>query len=107
IVLTPSGGRIMLKSRRLYWPAGVVAIAVAGSVQFVQGRSCAVQGTAAGAGSQARPAPSAAGHLTTPKEEWGHNIGDDYFLANYQQLVAYWQKLEQQYTRLHVLDIRR
>ena len=28
-----------------------------------------------------------------PMAEWGHNIGDDYFLVNYQQLMAYWQKL--------------
>ena len=29
-----------------------------------------------------------AGHVTSPKEEWGHNVGDDYFLADYQQLIA-------------------
>ena len=32
------------------------------------------------------PAAAGAGQLTSPKEEWGHNVGDDYFLANYQQL---------------------
>src|SRR6476619_1616029 len=31
--------------------------------------------------------------VTTPKEHFGFNIGDDYCLANYQQLVAYWEKL--------------
>lgn len=30
----------------------------------------------------------AAAHVTTPKEEFGHNFGDDYFLANYQQISA-------------------
>ena len=33
-----------------------------------------------------------AGKLTSPMAEWGHGIGDDYFLANYQQLTAYWKK---------------
>jgi hypothetical protein len=43
--------------------------------------------------------------ITTPKQEWGHNIGDDFFLANYQQLVPYWKKLAQQSDRIHVEDI--
>jgi hypothetical protein len=30
--------------------------------------------------------------ITTPKEELGFNIGDDYQLANYTQLTAYWKK---------------
>ena len=37
--------------------------------------------------------------------EWGHNIGDDYFLANYQQLTAYWKKLEKESNRIHLVDI--
>ena len=43
--------------------------------------------------------------LTSPKDEWGHNVGDDYFLANYQQLVAYWRKLEKESPRVHVVEI--
>src|SRR5262245_25675168 len=43
--------------------------------------------------------------ITTPKQEWGHNVGDDYFLANYVQLVAYWKKLATQSDRIHVEDI--
>ena len=43
--------------------------------------------------------------ITTPKEEWGHNVGDDYFLANYQQLIAYWHKLEKESNRIHVVEI--
>jgi hypothetical protein len=46
-----------------------------------------------------------AGKITTPKEEWGHNVGDDYFLANYQQLIAYWHKLEKQSPRIHIQEI--
>ncbi len=38
--------------------------------------------------------------VTTPMEEFGNNLGDDYFLANYQQLVAYWQKLERESDRM-------
>ncbi len=31
--------------------------------------------------------------VTAPMQQLGHNIGDDYFLATYTQLVEYWQKL--------------
>src|SRR5215510_10255942 len=48
---------------------------------------------------------TAAPHLTTPLEEWGHSIGDDYFLADYRQLTAYWKKLEKQSPRLKLVDI--
>ena len=56
------------------------------------------------------PAPQSAqapvdAKITTPKAEWGHNIGDDYFLANYVQLVAYWKKLATQSDRIHIEDI--
>ena len=33
--------------------------------------------------------------VTTPKDFFGHNVGDDYFLANYTQLTEYWKKLDQ------------
>src|SRR3954447_479329 len=51
------------------------------------------------------PAQRAAASLTTPMAEWGHNIGDDHFLANYQQLVTYWKKLEKESNRIHLVDI--
>ena len=38
-------------------------------------------------------------------QEWGHNVGDDYFLANYQQLMAYWRKLEKESPRIQVEEI--
>ena len=42
----------------------------------------------------AASAPSAAAQkITTPKEFFGHNIGDDYWLPNYTQFVGYWQKV--------------
>jgi len=31
--------------------------------------------------------------ITSPKEHFGHNIGDDYFLATYTQMTEYWKKL--------------
>jgi hypothetical protein len=48
---------------------------------------------------------AAQSHITTPLEEFGHNIGDDYFLANYAQLTKYWQKLDRQSDRMKVVRI--
>ena len=47
-------------------------------------------------------AASAQGRITTPLMEFGHNIGDDYFLANYQQLLKYWQKLDSESNRMRL-----
>src|SRR4051812_17517092 len=44
-------------------------------------------------------------HITTPKEELGHNFGDDYFLANYQQISGYWQKLAKESNRMRLVDM--
>ena len=38
-------------------------------------------------GSGLRAQTPAQGRVTTPMQEWGHNIGDDYFLVNYQQMT--------------------
>lgn len=43
--------------------------------------------------------------VTTPKEHFGFNIGDDYCLMNYRQLKAYWEKLDAQSDRLKVTTI--
>ncbi|HSA55018.1 MAG TPA: M14 metallopeptidase family protein [Gemmatimonadaceae bacterium] len=43
--------------------------------------------------------------ITTPAEEFGKNFGDDYFLANYQQLSAYWRKLDAQSDRMVLQEI--
>ena len=37
--------------------------------------------------------PDARPKITTPKEALGFNLGDDYMVANYTQLEAYWKKL--------------
>src|SRR5690606_34255378 len=49
------------------------------------------------------PGLQAQTRLTTPQEEFGHEIGADYQLPNYQKLMAYWQKLAVQSDRM-VLD---
>ena len=41
----------------------------------------------------------------TPKEQFGFNIGDDYQLANYTQLVEYWKKLDAQSDRMKLVEI--
>ncbi len=48
---------------------------------------------------------SAQSHITTPKEEFGFNFGDDYQLANYKQISAYWHKLARQSNRIVVQEI--
>ncbi|HYK89383.1 MAG TPA: M14 metallopeptidase family protein [Acidobacteriota bacterium] len=48
---------------------------------------------------------SAQGVITSPKEQLGFNIGDDYQLANYSQLVDYWKKLSRESDRISIVDI--
>ncbi|HXI30861.1 MAG TPA: hypothetical protein VNG89_20630, partial [Vicinamibacterales bacterium] len=48
---------------------------------------------------------SASAKLTSPKEQFGHDIGDDYFLVNYTQYVEYLKKLDQQSDRMTVVEI--
>ena len=43
--------------------------------------------------------------ITSPFEQFGFNIGDDYQLVNYTQLVAYWKKLETETERMKVVEI--
>ncbi len=38
--------------------------------------------------------------ITTPKEALGFNLGDDYMVANYTQLEAYWKKLASESPRM-------
>ena len=52
------------------------------------------------------PGPlSAQRRITSPLQEFGHNIGDDYFLANHQQLLRYWQKLDRESDRMRLVRI--
>ncbi len=50
-------------------------------------------------------APTAQPRITTPKEEFGFNFGDDYQLATYSQLAAYWEKLDRESDRMIVQEI--
>ena len=43
--------------------------------------------------------------VTSPLQEFGHNIGDDYRLINYQQLLRYWEKLDRESDRLRVVPV--
>jgi zinc carboxypeptidase len=45
------------------------------------------------------------GHVTSPKEQFGHNIGDDYWLANYDQFQEYWHKLAKESDRMKLVEI--
>ena len=43
--------------------------------------------------------------ITPPKEALGFNIGDDYMMANYTQLEAYWKKLATESDRMKLVEI--
>ena len=43
--------------------------------------------------------------VTTPKQQFGHEIGADYQLPNYRQLTEYWQKLDRESDRMAVVSI--
>src|ERR1700734_1555695 len=49
--------------------------------------------------------PLGAQHITTPKEAFGFNVGDDYMVANYTQLETYWKKLAAESDRVKLVDI--
>jgi hypothetical protein len=58
----------------------------------------------------ASSAPTSAGaqhHITTPTEQFGFAIGDDYKLANYTQFEQYWRKLATQSNRMKLVEIGR
>jgi len=44
-------------------------------------------------------------NVTSPQEQFGSNIGDDYILINYTQLTEYWQKLDRESPRMQLVDI--
>src|SRR5664279_6284600 len=43
--------------------------------------------------------------ITTPKDALGFNLGDDYMVANYTQLEAYWKKLAAESDRMKLVSI--
>src|SRR5256885_11269648 len=51
------------------------------------------------------PGKTAQPKITTPKEQFGHDIGDDYFLVNYTQYVEYLRKMDKESDRMTVVEI--
>ncbi len=43
--------------------------------------------------------------ITTPKQALGFDIGDDYRLASYSMLEAYWKKTDSESDRMRLVDI--
>lgn len=55
----------------------------------------------------ARILSQSASLVTTPRQQFGANIGDDYFLATYTQLEQYFQRLDSESDRMRLVDIGR
>jgi hypothetical protein len=51
------------------------------------------------------PTAFAQNRITSPKEQFGFTIGDDYQLVNYTQLEAYFKKLDQESDRMKLVEI--
>ena len=51
------------------------------------------------------PHPAPRPNISTPKDHFGFNMGDDYMMANYTQATAYIQKLATQSDRMKLVDI--
>jgi hypothetical protein len=56
-------------------------------------------------GQPAQAAAPLATAVTSPREQFGFSIGDDYQLATYEQLTAYWRRLDEQSERMALVDI--
>ena len=77
------------------------------AVLFVIGAACfTVGGIVTQWSSVSRPAIGyAQQHVTSPKEQFGFNIGDDYKLANYTQFEQYWRTLARESNRMKLVEI--
>jgi hypothetical protein len=77
----------------------------AGRTSVVRGGAAVVVAaiTIAVAAAQAQRTATVA--LTTPKAHFGHDIGDDYYLANYTQYVEYLRTLDRESDRMTVVEI--
>ena len=52
-----------------------------------------------------QPEIASAQKITSPKEQFGFNIGDDYKLANYTQFETYFRKLAKESNRMKLVEI--
>lgn len=43
--------------------------------------------------------------ITTPRQQFGHDFGDDYWLPNYTGLMTYWQRLARESDRMRLVRI--
>ena len=57
--------------------------------------------------SQSSSASQPAASVTSPRQQFGAAIGDDYFLATYAQLQTYFQTLDRESDRMQLVDIGR
>jgi hypothetical protein len=57
------------------------------------------------AGYGARPVSQSLLRVTSPVEEFGVRIGDDYFLATFNQLERYWKKVDAESDRVELVSI--
>ncbi len=48
---------------------------------------------------------SAQSKITSPRAQFGHDIGEDYFLANYSQMIDYWHRLDRESERMRMVRI--
>ena len=85
----PMPGQTVRKLRRLVLGASLTLVPVA---VLMQPTSLAAQ-------------QSATASITSPKQQFGHDIGDDYWLATYDQFSAYWHKLAGESDRMKLVDI--
>jgi hypothetical protein len=53
------------------------------------------------------PIVRAQSHITSPREQFGFDIGDDYKLANYTQFAQYWHRLAGESNRMKLVEIGR
>ena len=88
----------MQNLRRLLVIGTLLVLPAAGAMLLAQTAPAAPQVKSAAPATQA--APAALGKITSPKDAWGHNVGDDYFLANYTQLEEYWKVLDRESERM-------
>jgi len=75
-------------------------------IPFMKLRRAPALALALGLLAHAGPA-AAQQRLTSPEQQFGHPIGADYVLPNYQQLVEYWQRLDAESDRMTLVDMGR
>jgi hypothetical protein len=54
---------------------------------------------------QARPRSQASSPVTSPRQQFGADIGDDYFLATYAQFEDYWKRIDAESDRVRLVPI--